>query len=234
MRIIKSISIIGDSILKGVVFDDIMGKYRSLKESAASLFGQTNKVEIKNHARFGCTTERALKVLPNVLETETSPDIVMLELGGNDCDYNWDAVCENPNIKHNPNVPFAKFKENLRTIIEKIIAAGKRPFIMTLPPIDADKYFNWITGGNQGRADNLLTFLGDKNFIYRTQERYATALETIASEYNLVRVNAREELLSIPKYSDYLCRDGIHLNERGQDFIKSVFDKTYKQHVSMA
>ena len=229
-KLIRSIGIIGDSIMKGVVFDEIIGKYKHLQDSAAALFAKTNNVEIKNHSKFGCTTDRALQNLSAILENDTDMNIVLLELGGNDCDYNWNAVCADPRRIHKPNVPYERFKRNLDAIVKKILHSGKQPLIMTLAPIDADKYFNWIAAGDEMRSKNLLEFLGDKNYIYRTQERYANALEQVAAKYNLVRVNVRDALLNIPKYSDYLCHDGIHLNERGQRFIKKQFDKVYKEY----
>ena len=229
-KLIKSIGIIGDSIMKGVVFDEIIGKYKHLQNSAAALFAKTNNVEIKNYSKFGCTTDRALQNLPGILENDANTNVVLLELGGNDCDYNWNEVCADPRRIHNPNVPYARFKRNLDAIVRKISDSGKQPLIMTLAPIDADRYFNWIAAGDETRAKNLLKFLGDKNYIYRTQELYANALEQVAAKYNLVRVNVREALLNIPKYSDYLCNDGIHLNERGQRFIKRQFDKIYKEY----
>lgn len=234
MNIIKSIGVIGDSILKGVIFDEIVGKYRFLQDTAATLFAKTNKVDVKNYSRFGFTTNHALQKLPTILDGDKDTNIVLLELGGNDCDYRWDEVCANPDADHKPNVPYGTFKQNVKTIIEKILAAGKRPVVMTLPPIDADKYFDWIVADNQQRRENLLAFLGDKNYIYRTQERYANALQEIAAQYNLVTVKARESLLNVRKYSDYICKDGIHLNEQGQSLIKKVFDQTYREHAIIA
>jgi len=230
MKIDNNVEILGDSIAKGVVWCEIAGKYKFLKESAANLFGQSNSVEVKNHSKFGCTTEKALRLLPGILE-KSAGGIVLLELGGNDCDFNWDGVCQNPQASHAPNVSLADFKKNLSVIIKQILEAGKRPVIMTLPPIDSDKYFDWITRGCKERADNLMAFLGDKNLIYRHQELYANTLKTIALQYKLHIVPVREALLKIHKYSDYLCLDGIHLNAKGHAVIKSVCDKTYQEYL---
>ncbi|MDR0646036.1 MAG: SGNH/GDSL hydrolase family protein [Elusimicrobiota bacterium] len=230
MNIIKNISVLGDSILKGVIIDELSGKYKFLKESAASLFSKTNNVKVINHSKFGCTTEKALRNLPAVLEKAVSSDIILLELGGNDCDFNWEEVCKNPAAEHKPHVMFEDFKRNIALIIEKILDAKKRPVIMTLPPIDSEKYFNWITGNCREKAKRLLSFMGEKSLIYRHQELYASALEKMAFKYNLYIVNVREALLSIPMYSGYLCLDGIHLNEKGQNFIKQVFDSAYRKY----
>jgi lysophospholipase L1-like esterase len=232
MKIIENISILGDSIARGVIFDEVLGKYKFLKESAANLFVKSNNITLKNHSKFGYTTQKVLQKLPDILSADNSADIVLLELGGNDCDYNWQEVCSEPLKPHKPNVAFADFKNNLCEIIEKIISSGKKPVAMTLPPIDAERYFNWITKGCSAKIASLLKFLGDKNLIYRHQELYATAFEKIAIKYNLYVVNVREAMLTIPKYSDYLCLDGIHLNTRGQELMKQVCDKAYKEYVA--
>jgi len=231
VEIIKNIEILGDSIAKGVIWCEISGKYKLLKESAADLFGLSNSVAVKNHSKFGCTTQKALRILPAILQKETSGGIVLLELGGNDCDFNWDAVAQSPLAGHLPNVSFTDFKKNITAIIEQILSSGKRPVIMTLPPIDADKYFAWISKGCKERAQRLMTFLGDKNLIYRHQELYANALEKMAVKYNLYVVPLREVLLKIHKYSDYLCLDGIHLNSKGHAVVKTVCDRTYKEYL---
>lgn len=231
MNIIKNIGVLGDSILKGVVVDELSGRYKFLKENAAHLFGKTNQVMVSNFSKFGCTTKKALKQLPSVLAKDTASEIFLLELGGNDCDYDWDAVCEHPDGRHFPNVSLREFKKNIAAIVDALLAAGKRPVVMTLPPIDSERYFNWIVGQNKTRKDNLLRFLGDKNYIYRHQELYASALEKIARKYKLYTVQVRDRLLAVPKYSDYLCADGIHLNELGQKLLKKIFDLTYRQYL---
>lgn len=230
MNIIKNIAVVGDSILKGVVFDELSGKYKFLKQNAANLFSQTNNIEVANHSKFGCTTKKAIDLLPSLLKKASLSDIILLELGGNDCDFNWDEVCKSPLQKHSPKVLFEQYKKNIEHIVEEILEKGKRPVLMTLPPIDAERYFNWITQNCQEKAKNLLTFLGDKSLIYRHQELYSGALEKIANKYSLFLVNAREKLLTVHKYSDYLCLDGIHLNQKGQDFMKQIFDNTYQEY----
>lgn len=233
MKILNNVGILGDSITRGVIWDELAGKYKLLKESAANLFGPDNNAVVKNYSKFGCTTKKALQLLPNILEKDKEKGIMLLGLGGNDCDFNWDAVIQNPLSAHEPNVPIEDFKENTAEIIKQLLSSGKRPVVMTLPPIDSDKYFDWITKGCARRAANLLTFLGDKNLIYRHQELYANALEKIALKYRLYIVPVREAFLKVHKYSDCLCVDGIHLNVKGQAAVKSVCDQTYRKYASL-
>ena len=230
MNIINKIAVLGDSILKGVVFDEISGKYKMIKQGAVNLFAISNKVETNNYSKFGCTTKKALQFLPGLLN-RCSSQAVLVELGGNDCDYNWQEVLKNPEVCHLPIVPVEEFKQNLSKIIEKILLAGKKPFVMNLPPIDAERYFNWITRNSQEQAKNLIKFLGNKSLIYRHQELYSRVIENIARKYNLFIVNVRDVFLQIHNYTDYLCLDGIHPNEKGQAVIREIFDNTYKNFV---
>lgn len=232
MKLIEQISILGDSISKGVILDEISRKYRILKESAADLFSRENNVVVKNYAKFGCTSERAMLITAGVLQDQHQSGIVLLELGGNDCDYNWDDVANDPRGSHRPNVMLDKFKENISNIIQVIKESGRKLAIVTLPPIDSDKYFNWVSQNDAARAEKILSFLGDKNYIYRHQELYANALEEVAADHNVFRIPVRAGFLSIAKYSDYICDDGIHLNERGQDVMKSVFNTTYNKYIA--
>lgn len=231
-KVIEKISILGDSISKGVILDEISRKYKILKESAADLFSRENNVIIKNHAKFGCTSEKALDITQSILKSENESGIILLELGGNDCDFNWDAVAENPDFDHQPNVGLEKFKQNIAKIIENIRDAGRDLAFMTLPPIDSEKYFKWISKGDETRAKNIMKFLGERNYIYRHQELYASALEEVAIKNGVFRVPVRAGFLSIPRCCDYICDDGIHLNEMGQGVMKTIFNDTYNQYLA--
>jgi len=231
MYVIDKIAVLGDSILKGVVFDEITGKYKFLKESAVNLFCSTNKIEVSNYSKFGCTALRALKNLDGLFKNDGKNQGVLVELGGNDSDFDWDKVCAAPKAEHVANVPYEEFKRIIAQIIEKILGSGRRPFVMNLPPIDSDLYFNHISRNDPSRAAALLSFLGDKNCIYRHQELYSRAIESVARQYKLYIVNVRDAFLAVNKYTDYLCGDGIHPNARGQSVIKQVFDSTYNELV---
>lgn len=231
MKVTDKITVLGDSILKGVVMDKVTGKYKFLRESAVNLFMNTNKVSVQNYSKFGCTAQKADKNLDILLKKDNLSQCVLLELGGNDCDFDWDAVCSSPAGAHCCKVPYEEFKNIISKMVEKILASGRRPFVMNLPPIDSDLYFKYISKNDENRAVNLLNFLGDKSFIYRHQELYSRAIESVARSYNLYIINVRDAFLSIGKYSDYLCEDGIHPNELGQAVIKQVFDCSYKQMV---
>lgn len=228
MTIVSKIDIWGDSILKGVVLDEAVGRYRLLKGSAVNAFSQFFHIDIRNHSHFGCTAPKALTNLDKTLSTGLETDLVLLEFGGNDCDYNWQAVSDDPYAGHRPNTPYEEFSETMQEMVRTLVAKGIQPVLMSLPPIDAKRYFDWITRPQGINAENILTFLRDKEYIYRHQELYSLAITRIAQEEKVAFVDVRESFLRQKVLCDFLCVDGIHPNESGQELIQRAFASRYK------
>lgn len=230
MSVITEIDVIGDSILKGVVLDDIGGRYRLLKTGAVKAFSQLFSIDVKNHSHFGCTAPKALASLERTLATDNAADLVLLEFGGNDCDFNWAEVSKNPTGKHSPNTPYEEFVQAMQTMIATCRSKGCTPVLMSLPPIDSIRYFDWITKPDNVNPDHIMEFLGDKDFIYRHQERYSRAIVRLAYENLLPLVDVRDAFLNQKYLSKLLCADGIHPTEEGQKLIEDVFTARYMEY----
>ena len=69
---------------------------------------------------------------------------VVLEYGGNDCDYDWAAISAHPQGIHQPHTPLPEFVRCCREMIRMLRARGILPIVMSLPPIDAQRYFDWF------------------------------------------------------------------------------------------
>ncbi len=230
MEIIKKIGIWGDSILKGIVFDENAGKYRPLKNCAVNLIKNNYRLDIKNNSRFGCTAPKAEKNLEQSLNNGYSADMVLIEFGGNDCDFDWSRVSQAPDDEHFPNTPLSEYISAMSSMITNLINHKIKPVLMNLPPINAEKYFDWITKPDNVNAENVLHWLKEKNVIYRQQENYSNAVERLSAKYNIPLIDVRTPFLQIRDYSKYLCVDGIHLNEKGQEFMSKAiagFTKKY-------
>lgn len=224
----STVGIWGDSIMKGVVFDSELKKYTVVKESATFLFSRRFPITIRNHSRFGCTAPRAYEQLLRFLSTQDVPDdLVLLEFGGNDCDFRWREVSDDPLGKHQSNTPIDRFECTIRDMIHAVRRSGGHPVSMSLPPIHADRYFEYITSDDRVDASRIMVFLGEKQTIYRRQEWYSSALCRIAGELNVPIVDVRSRFLEQVNLSDYLCMDGIHPNEKGQRLIHDVFSSAY-------
>lgn len=220
---ITGIDVWGDSIMRGVIFDAASSKYRFLAGSAVKLFEKTFAVHIKNNARFGCTADRAMPLIEKSLLEASGNQHVLLEFGGNDCDFDWKSVSLSPDADHRPNMTPEDFESTLREMVVAIRQAKKNPIMMTLPPIDAERYFDFICRLDGVEADNIMRFLKEKNQIYRQQERYSDKVKKVAYQENVPLVDVRDAFLQHRNVSDYLCEDGIHPNEVGQKIIHETF-----------
>ena len=220
---IYSVCIFGDSVARGVVFDAVKNKYSLLKESFANIVERQQNIAIRNYSRFGCTISMGSEILKRH-ETELGKfNYTILEFGGNDCDYNWAEVSENPYRQHLCNTPITLFCGKYKELIDHVIKHGGKPVLLNLPPIDPKRYFKWISKGLNGQ--NILTFLGEVDFIYKWQEMYSAAIEKLAVEEKIPIIDIRSGFLNKEDYSDYLCADGIHPNEKGHLLISGVLQE---------
>lgn len=230
LSMIKNLGIWGDSLLKGVVLDEQDGKYRPLKQCSVNLFSKVFPITIKNNSRFGCTAPKALVNLERSLEKGFRADAVLLEFGGNDCDYNWVEVSAHPEAEHQPHTPLEEFVASMNRMVAVLVAHNIKPLLMNLPPIDANRYFDWISRLPGVNGERVLQWLGQKDIIYRQQERYSRAIDQLAYSQGLPLIDVREQFLRIHRYRDYLCLDGIHLNEAGQRLLGDVFSSYAISH----
>jgi len=227
MSMISKIDVWGDSILKGVILDEAAGRYRLLKNGAVNAFAQLFHLDIKNHSHFGCTAPKALANLDRTLRSGYDSDIVLLEFGGNDCDFNWAEVSKDPSGDHKPHTSYEDFVDAMQNMIRTLLEKGIKPVLMSLPPIDSEMFFTWITRPDNVDPDNVLAFIGEKDFIYRHQERYSRAITRLAYENKLPLIDVRDVFLRERFMTGCLCADGIHPNEKGQKMISDEFAARY-------
>ena len=215
----KVVTVWGDSILKGVVLDEQEGKYKVLKNSSINSFAEITGCSVKNNAYFGMTSTKALERITGFIEKRGigMEEIIILEFGGNDCDFNWAEISAEPDKDHQPKTTITAFKSSLQTMIEVFRKKGVTPILMNLPPLEPEKYFQWLSRGLN--SENILRWLGDVARIYRWQEAYNNAVEWAARQYSCKLINVRERFLVSHSYSSQFCADGIHPNEKGHKRI---------------
>lgn len=210
--------IYGDSISKGVVYDEEKERYITIKDNYASLLQDKLKGVLYNAGRFGNTITRGISRLETDV-LKTNPDIVVVEFGGNDCDFNWEEVANNPCGQHMPKTDFNLFQSSLTDLISKLKKYNITPVLMSLPPIDAERYFKWISKYNDSIEKNILKWLGSVNKIYWWQEKYNSAVICAAQATNTKWIDVRSAFLQTPDYTKLICKDGIHPNRSGHRVI---------------
>ena len=146
--------------------------------------------------------------------------VAVIEFGGNDCDLDWKAASEQPEVAQQGRVPLKAFGENLKRMIACARGAGMEPVLVTPPPLVAKRYFDWVSRNlNPAR---ILDYLGDVEHIYRWQERYALMIRNVAREENARLLDVRDAFLAQPRMTDMICIDGIHPNEKGHAMLFDV------------
>lgn len=212
------ILILGDSVMKGVIFDQILKRYRLLKESVVSLFMKETRLDVTNCALFGATIKKGEQQLLRRKDTLDTYTHALLEFGGNDCDFNWREIAENPEGVHLPNTPVTDFIARYEQLIDDLRKNGVTPILMTLPPLDPDRFFETISAGLN--KENILKWLGGhKDATYRWHESYSLAVIDLARRKEVPVIDVRSAFLVRTDYRDLICDDGMHPNEKGHRVI---------------
>lgn len=205
----------GDSIAKGVVYDEQRGRYAICRDNCLARMSRELGREVDNYAVMGNTSAQGLERMQT--QTLEPGAVAVIEFGGNDCDLDWKAASEHPETPQQGRVPLAKFGENLRCMIRRVRDAGMKPLLVTPPPLISQRYYEWVCRGLD--AAKILSYLGDVEHIYRWQERYAILVRKIAAEEKTRLLDVRDIFLSQPRLTDLICADGIHPNEQGHALV---------------
>jgi lysophospholipase L1-like esterase len=222
-KMIKNIGLYGDSILKGVQINPVNQKYYVDNNINLEMLCEKYSLQIRNYSSFGCTVTKGKKLLIKMLEKDTSCDAIVMDYGGNDCDYNWKAISESPEGYYSPNTPIDLFKETYCEIIDSLKKKGILPILTTLPPLEPQRFFDWFC--RDLNKKNILMWLGDIKNIYYHQENYSKIIEKIAMEKQVPLIDLRGEFLKLGNIKALLCEDGTHPNTFGQKIIASSFNK---------
>jgi len=216
------IELFGDSILKGIQINPTNKKYYINNEINLEKLSEKYLLQIKNYSSFGCTVTKGSNLLKKRLENNITCDAIVMDYGGNDCDYNWREISENPSGTYSPNTPIEIFTETYCDIIDTLKEKGILPILTTLPPLQAQRFFDWFC--KDLNKKNILKWLGEIKNIYYHQEIYSKAIEKIALEKQVPLIDIRGAFLKAGNMNGLLCEDGTHPNTAGQKIIASSFN----------
>ena len=222
MKIYRKIEVFGDSLLKGIQVNPKNMRYHVDNHIDIEGIEKAHSLSIKNHSQFGCTITKGFSLIENRLKSdEEFCDVILMNYGGNDCNFNWKEIAERPDDEHLPKTPLDAFIETYHKIIHLLKEKGIRPILTTLPPLDAQKFFDWFCNGLN--KVNVLKWLGSVETIYRWQENYSRAVGKIAAETKTLLVDMRGAFLKHDRIERFLCDDGTHPNTEGQKIITGAF-----------
>lgn len=217
---VKNIAVWGDSILKGVVLGYGGKQFGIYEENCLKVAGEALGINVINHCYFGSTITKGKRVMSSDIAKGIECDSAIIEFGGNDCNYRWKDVCEDRETFHYPYTPLNEYVAVMQDMIDLARANGIRPIIMSLPPLEPTHYFKTISKGLD--ADYILQWLGDTHYLYRWHEMYSNEAVKLAIKNDCFVIDMRKAFLAKYAYQNFICDDGIHINEKGHEFMAQV------------
>ena len=215
---------LGDSIIKGVLFtpeENGFGHYSLSDHNIADLVADNLHCEVVNLGKMGCTIETGERILERHINSLEGTKYVLMCYGGNDSDYDWKAIADHPDREHQPKTPLRIFEKTYARIVNKVRDMGYTPLIMSLPPMDAQQYFDFFTSTfTEEQKANVLKWLkGSTDTIWAGHELYNDAVKRVADAADVPLIDVSMAFKDLRKC---LCADGIHPSRAGQANIATA------------
>ncbi len=227
MKQILRANIYGDSIMKGTVLDNGY-RYHAIMNRYLSTLYERFGIEAENRARFGITVQRGHSILRRDIAEGMDCELALVEFGGNDSNFHWNEISLFPQREHLPFTSMADFVDNLAAMVDELRLQNVQPIMMTLPPIDPQRYFDFIIRNGNSR-ENILTWLGSVQKIYDVHSSYSSAAASVAKSKSVPLVDVRAAFPRNDTLGEYVCIDGIHPNEKGYRLIADVFASFFEK-----
>ncbi|MBQ9413731.1 MAG: hypothetical protein IJU16_01230 [Clostridia bacterium] len=164
-----------------------------------------------NGAKGGITSKQGLDRFDKYVANR-NPDFVTLSFGMND------LIMEG---KNNPRVSPTAFKQNMKTLCERVKALNATPILLTVSYLDENKF--WSTQG-QTKSD-----YADVGSPLQWLDQYNAKVRQLAMEggYDLVDIRPACDQYAT---STFLVSDGIHLADVGNQVYTTLIATYLKNH----
>jgi lysophospholipase L1-like esterase len=211
----------GDSLTRGVSY--IQGRLRIVKENyptvLQNLFSNNDStVTILNKGVFNDNSDLLLERLDKDVLAE-KPDYTIISIGGNDCDFHWNKVAENPEEEHQPIVPIEKYVENVKKLIINLKNSGITPIVLTMPPLDPVRYYKLIAEKYGKSISHWISTCGG---IEHWHGLYNRSLNELIEQLDVRKIDVRTALKKAGILENIISDDGIHLTSEGYKAMSST------------
>ncbi len=141
--------------------------------------------------------------------------------------FDWKAIAANPSGRHESNIDLVAYKALYINKIAQARARGLEPVLVSLPIMDENRYFAYITRGmTMQERKNLLYWLGGKTERLRNiHELYNLALFRLAALQCVHIIDVTSPMLADPHYCDLLEQDGVTLSAAGESLVSAELMK---------
>lgn len=223
----KIITLFGDSIGKGITTDS--GRPVVADTDAVKLFEKEYGVKVDNTSVYGNSIKKIVErgIIDKYIEEldRTKLNVAVLEIGGNDADFDWKEVAKTPCDKHESKTSLREFYTLYDQTVLKLLDAGVEVIPCEIVPVMSKRYFDEVISKVSDGDKVLQFFHGDVETIARHQESFNNAIIKTAYSSGLKTLDIRSGFLSITGTGELMCQDGIHPNVKGQhEIFKAIKD----------
>ncbi|WP_050615368.1 SGNH/GDSL hydrolase family protein [Bacillus testis] len=211
----------GDSLTRGVSF--AKGRLRILKKNYPAILQNIfsrggHDIEVINKGVFNDDSDKLLeRVDKDVIELK--PDLVIIGIGGNDCNFRWKEVAKDPEGIHHPIVPIDRYIENAKKLVAILKEKNIVPVFLTLPPLDPARYYQYLTTQFGSALGHWISRIGG---IEHWHGLYNRALNKWTEKEGVLKVDVRNAIKQSGEISDLISDDGIHLTEEGYRALSTM------------
>ena len=137
--------------------------------------------------------------------------------------YNWQEIAANPSGQHEPVMDLVAYKAQYTNRIAQARAHGQEPILISLPIMDENRYFAFITRGmSMQERKNLLYWLGGKTERLRNiHALYNLSLFRLAAQQCVHIIDITSPMLASAHYEQLLEQDGVTLSPEGKQLIEN-------------
>ncbi len=149
--------------------------------------------------------------------------------------YDWCAIAANPGAQHDPQMDLVAYKALYSNKIAQARAQGYEPVLVSLPIMDEDRFFAFISRGmSMQQRKNLLYWLGGKTERLRNMHAiYNLALFRLASQQCVHIIDITSPMLARVDFHNLLEQDGVTLSPAGNTIVNNELLKV-QQHETVA
>ena len=154
--------------------------------------------------------------------------IIMPESG---LQYDWKAIAARPSESHEPKLDLVAYKALYINKIAQARACGQEPVLVSLPIIDVDRYFAYVTRGMtmQERRNVLFWLGGTTEHLRDLHSMYNLALFRIAAQQCIHIVDITSPMLACARPELLMSGDGVTLSPKGEAIADTEINKVRAQ-----
>ena len=135
--------------------------------------------------------------------------------------FDWQSIAANPSGRHESNLDLVAYKALYINKIAQARAQGYEPVLVSLPIMDENRYFAYITRGmSMQERKNLLYWLGGKTERLRNiHALYNLLLFRLAAQQCVHIIDITSPMLASLNYDELLESDGVTLSAAGEALV---------------